>query len=111
VISRQQHPLAFTSFKVWLGGNIVGASIFLWESQEVLLRRQEGDTFVALPLLILIAIYGFIHFLALSAAVVFAAESRSWCQRQLKTDPPCDDRQSKSDPPLGTVGIKLMPFS
>jgi hypothetical protein len=33
------------------------------------------------------------------------------CQRQLKTDPPCDDRQSKSDPPLGTVGIKLMPFS
>jgi len=78
VISRQQHPLAFTSFKVWLGGNIVGASIFLWESQEVLLRRQEGDTFVALPLLILIAIYGFIHFLALSAAVVIAVESRSW---------------------------------
>jgi len=53
--------------------------MFLWQSQELWTRRNEGYTFLdGIWLLVLIAVFGFLHFLVLTGAIIIAVESRSW---------------------------------
>jgi hypothetical protein len=79
MVTRERYPFALTSVTTWMGINATGVAIFLWESQELWTRRNEGYTFGdGMWLLVLIAVFGFLHFLVLTGAIIIAVESRSW---------------------------------
>jgi hypothetical protein len=70
---------ALPSSKVWLVINIAGAGLFLWQSQQLWITRDEGYTFGdGASLFLLIVIFGVANVAMLLWKSVIAFQSRSW---------------------------------
>jgi hypothetical protein len=70
---------ALPNSRVWLVTNIAGAVLFLWQSQQLWLRRGEGYTFGdGASLLVLIVIFGFANVAVLILNSVLAFQFRCW---------------------------------
>jgi hypothetical protein len=64
---------------VWLVINIAGAGLFLWQSQQLWLGRDEGYTFGdGASLFYLIVIFGIANVAVLLLKSVIAFQFRSW---------------------------------
>jgi phage-related holin len=64
---------------VWLVINVAGAGLFLWQSQQLWLSRDEGYTFGdGASLLFLIVMFGIANFAMLILKSVVAFQFRSW---------------------------------
>jgi phage-related holin len=67
------------SSKVWLVINIAGAALFLWQSQQLWLRRDEGYTFGdGASLFFLLVIFGVANVAMLLLKSATAFQFRSW---------------------------------
>jgi hypothetical protein len=70
---------ALPSSKVWLVINIAGGALFLWQSQQLWLTRDEGYTFGdGASLFVLIVIFGFANIAMLLFKGAMAVKFRSW---------------------------------
>jgi hypothetical protein len=70
---------ALPNSKLWLVINVAGAALFLWESQQLWLRRDEGYTFGdGASLFFLVVIFGFANLAMLLLKSVIAFQFRSW---------------------------------
>ena len=79
VANREPPVFARPSFKVWLVINIAGAALFLWQSQQLWLGRDEGYTFGdGASLFFLIVIFGVANVAMLLLKSVIAFQFRSW---------------------------------
>jgi len=74
-----RHDFALPKPRVWVLINVAGAILFLWQSQQLWVSRDEGYTFGdGAPLFYLIVIFGFANIVMLLLNSVIALQSRNW---------------------------------
>ena len=74
-----KHDFALPSPSVWVGINIAGAILFLWESHQLWVSRDEGYTFGdGASVFFLIVIFGFANVTMLLLNSIIAFQSRAW---------------------------------
>jgi hypothetical protein len=79
VATPEPSVFAVPASKVWLVTNIAGAVLFLWQSEQLWLRRDEGYAFGdGASLFFLIVIFGFANVAMLLLKSVIAFQFRSW---------------------------------
>jgi ABC-type Na+ efflux pump permease subunit len=70
---------ALPSPRVWVVTNVAGAILFLWQSHQLWVSRDEGYTFGdGAPLFYLIVIFGFANIAMLLLNGVIALQTRAW---------------------------------
>jgi hypothetical protein len=79
MVAPEAPVFALPSSKVWLGINLAGASLFFWQSHQLLVTRDEGYTFGdGASLLFLMVIFGLANVAMLLLKCVIAFQARSW---------------------------------